>query len=188
MSVSLLEVIGPESANVKSLEDQSATASRDGILTWYQPVPVVPLSPATGSSESTAPADPVLHPPVVVLRAAERSDRRTFISLSKREAVVLSIGGDDFVARLTNINDDESPDDLGDLEGVFPIDEVSIPDRPLLKVGAIFYWNIGYYDDVAGQRHRISELRFRRLPTWHSGELNVADREADEVLEAFRLT
>jgi hypothetical protein len=107
---------------------------------------------------------------------------QTFISLAKREGVVLSLGIDSFTARLINLLDDSNRDTLGDLEAEFSFDEVSKGERSLVLEGAIFYWNIGYYDDPTGQRRRVSEIRFRRLPAWHAADLRNAAREAERIL------
>lgn len=107
--------------------------------------------------------------------------RQRFTSLAKREGVVLDVGSDRFSARLTNLLEDSLQDDLGDLEAVFSFEEVSPSERSLITAGAIFYWNIGYYDDSTGQRHRESEIRFRRVPTWTVRDLQSAAREAHRI-------
>ena len=65
----------------------------------------------------------------------------------------------------------------------FDADEVSEADIPLIEPGAIFYWHIGYQDDINGQRTRSSSFRFRRLPAWSRLELAQAKKEADELFD-----
>jgi hypothetical protein len=119
-------------------------------------------------------------PQHVIQLPAIPPDKGLFISLAKREGVVLAHTPTEFTARLTNILDGVEDADA-DLEAVFSLDEVSPSDRDLVKDGAIFYWNIGYYDDPSGQRHRVSEIRFRRLPAWLPGELRNAARAAADI-------
>ncbi len=103
-----------------------------------------------------------------------------FNSLLKREGVVLSINGDTFTARLTDLTKD-AVDEIAD----FPFDEISDDDRALLKVGAVFYWNIGFKLLPSGQKERSSLIRFRRLPAWHQTEIESAYKEADELADFF---
>lgn len=94
---------------------------------------------------------------------------------------MLDVSGTEFTARLTNLADGHSEDDPGDLEAVFALEEVSRADRASIQPGAIFYWNVGYYDDPSGQRHRVSDIRFRRIPAWYARELELAAREAELI-------
>jgi len=60
---------------------------------------------------------------------------------------------------------------LADETGYFPFEEISDDDRPLIIVGAVFYWAIGYRVDESRRRSRLSQIRFQRLPTWSQEEL-----------------
>jgi len=103
-----------------------------------------------------------------------------FNSHLKREGIVLSINGDYFTARLTDLIKD-AVDEVAD----FPFDEISDDDRALLEVGAVFYWNIGFRLLPSGQKERSSLIRFRRLPAWHRTEIQKAYKEADELADFF---
>ena len=133
------------------------------------------LSSSALASNSAGTQGQVIAPrasPAVVVQSARAILRQKFTPLSKREGVVLEIRGDEFDARLIDLNDQDE-----DLEATFAIDEISRDDLPLAIPGAVFYWNIGYFDDPVGRRTRISELRFRRLPV---------EREQDFVQSALR--
>ena len=81
---------------------------------------------------------------------------------------MLSIDDSSFVARLIDLTDKGAQR----LEATFSIDnEVSLSDRPLLIVGAVFYWIIGFKDHPDGQRKTENFLRFRRLPIWSTRDL-----------------
>jgi hypothetical protein len=112
----------------------------------------------------------------ILLRTANFRPQDRFVSLQKWEGVVLGVGHDSFLARLVDLTLG-SPEE----EGEFCLDDISEEDRPLLKLGAIFYWNIGYHDSRTGQRRKVSEIRFRRLPAWTMKEIEAAKREATRL-------
>jgi hypothetical protein len=99
-----------------------------------------------------------------------------FFSKQKFEGVVVEIKADSFVARLRNITEM-----LPDEEGEFLNHELSKDDLELLKVGAVFYWNIGYLVQVAGQRIGCHMINFRRLPVLASHEILAADERAEDL-------
>ncbi len=97
-----------------------------------------------------------------------------YIRLQEWEGFVDEVGEETFTGRLVDLT-------AGDKEDTelmeFPISDLSVGDRDLLKPGAIFRWMIGY-EERGGTRRRISELYLRRLPVWTRQELEDADREA----------
>lgn len=48
----------------------------------------------------------------------------------------------------------------------FSFDDVSEDDFELLKLGAVFYWNVGQVKDESGRISNVSTVRFRRLQHW----------------------
>lgn len=112
----------------------------------------------------------------------KRSCKRpvAFNSLLKREGVIVSVDDSGFTAKLVDLEHD-TVDEVAE----FPIDEVSDDDKKLLKVGAVFYWNIGYRLLPTGQKERSSIIRFRRLPAWTRSELEKAQKKADELKTLF---
>jgi len=107
------------------------------------------------------------------------SKHDSFEVLQKWEGAVISVGTDSFVARLRDLSFYSEEDE----EAEFPIEEISQADIALLAPGAVFYWCVGYWDTVIGQRRRASEIRFRRLPTWSKMQLEKARKEAEELSE-----
>ena len=117
------------------------------------------------------------------LRSITKSRTQSdFVSLQKWEGVVTDIREDFFTARLINLTNN-APDETAE----FPLEEISEDDHPLLKEGAIFYWNIGYRNKYSGQRERVSLVRFRRLPVWQKDEINAAQKEAENLLEILKM-
>jgi hypothetical protein len=101
----------------------------------------------------------------------------TLIPLQAWEGAVLNVGVDSFTARLVDTAG-EHPDEEIDLSK----DELSPFDLDLLEPGAIFYWTIGYRQQLpVGARERVSRIRFRRLPAWSNAELTVARERADDL-------
>ena len=114
--------------------------------------------------------------PNVFFRKSVYSQPRTrFEVLQKWEGIVLDVLDDSFTARLIDLTLQGF-----DEEAEFALEEIDEGDKPLLKPGAIFYWNIGYSDSPSG-RARVSIIRFRRLPIWRSEELERAKHDAERL-------
>ncbi len=113
--------------------------------------------------------------PVVFLKREPIVQNR-FVPLQKWEGIVLQVLEDSFFARLVDLTSSGV-----DEEAEFPVEEVSDADRSLITSGAVFYWNIGYLDNISGQRTRASVIRFRRLPVWRPEELERAKRKAQHI-------
>lgn len=111
---------------------------------------------------------------IIFLKTKHRQN--AFTSLQKWEGVVLEVREDSFLARLVDLTR-PGPDE----EAEFSLDEISKEDRPLVRPGAIFYWNIGYHESYSGQRTRVSIIRFRRLPAWTQEEIEAARQEAERI-------
>ena len=112
-------------------------------------------------------------PTSVVFLKREPILQNRFVPLQKWEGIVLQVLEDSFFARLVDLINGGM-----DEEAEFPIEEVSDADRSFIAPGAVFYWNVGYIDNVSGQRTRASVIRFRRLPVWRPEELEKAKLKA----------
>jgi len=99
--------------------------------------------------------------------------RNLFLSLQKWEGNILSVKNDSFQAELVDLTNKGSKE-LIELQK----EDVPLEDKHLIKVGAIFYWTIGY-EDYNGQRKKTSIIRFRRLP-----KLSV--KEVERSVEKFK--
>jgi len=78
-----------------------------------------------------------------------------------------------WIGHITTINDSTFEARLVDLNnpstfemGNFDFAEVTHEDRPLLELGAVFYWSVGYAT-LNGQVIKQSLVRFQRLPPWN---------------------
>lgn len=108
---------------------------------------------------------------------------RSFVPLQEWEGHVIEIGADHFTARLTDVTVDASQ---ADEEADFPLDELADEDRKILKVGAVFRWNIGYERSGAGSKRRVSQIVLRRLPQWTQRDLKKADDRARRILDTLQ--
>ena len=75
-----------------------------------------------------------------------------------------------------------------DEEATFDLSDVADGDVRLVVPGAVFYWYIGYRIAAWGQKSRVSELRFRRLPAWSRSDLAAIEREAAAWGDVFDVT
>ena len=74
------------------------------------------------------------------------------------------------------------PDEEADID----FEEVSVDERALISIGAVFLLYVGYATSEGGQRSRTSILRFRRLPVWTEMELASAEKTAREKADQIR--
>ncbi|MCW5790245.1 MAG: hypothetical protein KIT72_07485 [Polyangiaceae bacterium] len=139
------------------------------------------LLPAQPSEKSDEPLEAPPQPPNRVVRIIPRvNPSGLFTTTGRWEGVVEHIdeGTGEFDVRMVDLLHDEGDD----LFMTFSVDDVSREDVPMVKQGAIFYWVVGYYDNVSGQRTRIAELKFRRLPARRSTDLARARERAQATL------
>jgi hypothetical protein len=106
----------------------------------------------------------------------QRATQPHLASRTKWEGVVVSVGDETFVARLTDETGDQP-----EVEVELFKSEVSPADADLLRKRAVFYWVMGYRDTKDGDRVRESRLRFRRLPGWRPEDIERASEWADET-------
>lgn len=99
--------------------------------------------------------------------------------LKEWEGVVLTVSDDDVQARLTDMNDSTSPEELVTIG----MDAISPQDHELVEPGAVFYWTVLRETDAFENVRNYSQIRFRRLPAWSRGDLERAETEAEQLHE-----
>lgn len=107
----------------------------------------------------------------------------TFRLLQQWEGIVTEIADGEFTAELRDLTDPANYRE----EATFELDEVSPDDQPLLALGAVFRWSIGYKTSNAGQRERVSQLRFVRILGWRKSAIEEIERRAAQMQERFPL-
>lgn len=108
---------------------------------------------------------------------------RSLNPLMEWEGSVEKIDQNGFTARLTNVLTGE---ELPTEEAVFSLSELNDVNRENLKIGAIFRWIIGLQRLPNGNRQRVSELYFRRLPAHTEKEIERSINEARAIVESIQ--
>ena len=108
----------------------------------------------------------------------------TFRLLQQWEGTVTEVADGEFSAELRDLTDPANYRE----EATFDLDEVSPDDQLLLALGAVFRWSIGYKTSNAGQRERVSQIRFVRIPGWRKSAVEEIERRATQLQERFPLT
>jgi hypothetical protein len=122
-----------------------------------------------------------LAPPLPVRLPSPSALPYSFEVRQQWEGVVTSVSADEFSVVLRDIINPSSPE----MDAVLPTEEVAEDDLELLQRGAVLYWTIGYEQTHTGQRRRISNLRFRRLPAWSRADIQRVKETAREFGEIF---
>ena len=123
-------------------------------------------------------------PPYVLPVPPVRPAPYTFRLLQQWEGTVTEIAQGEFTAELRDLTDPANYRE----EATFDLDEVSPGDQSLLALGAVFRWSIGYRTSDAGQRERVSQIRFVRIPGWRKSAVEEIERRAAQLQERFPLT
>lgn len=93
---------------------------------------------------------------------------------------VTEVEADQFIALVVSDKRNETTE-----TAEFTFDEISDDDRSLVKVGALFYWSIGYQINEFGGRITASTLRFQRIRHWTRKEMELAKVKAAEYSDWF---
>lgn len=94
------------------------------------------------------------------------------------EGVVETIGNENFTARLRDLTNNEPyPSEAAEL----PIEDISVDDLELLRVGAVFYLTVGRLIWLNGRQERFGRIVFRRLPSWTLSTLRRAEERAEHL-------
>ena len=139
---------------------------------WIHPsVQIVPRSPASLDLTFTPP----LAPPQLMLPPLKRSTKpmraETYHALQEWEGYVTGIHNQAFTADLVDVS--RAAKEAGE-QVELPLNEIGDDDRSELKLGSVFRWTIGYETLPAGQRRRVSQIVFRKLPKWTRADIDAA--------------
>lgn len=99
-------------------------------------------------------------------------------ALQRWDGYVVDICRDNFIARLTDLTNRGQPDSE---EAEIPLDELDDEDRAAIAPGKIFFWTIGYERTAAGQKRRVSKIKFRQLPRWTARQIEKGRDEARKL-------
>jgi len=93
---------------------------------------------------------------------------------------VTAIFETDFKARLIDLNNSTTEE-----EASFEIAEVSEEDKSLFRIGAVFYWSVGY-SVINGQVKKESFIRFKRTAELSEKDFNEAIDKADDIYKDLK--
>ena len=110
-----------------------------------------------------------------------QSKKRFSKKVQKWKGIVLSIKQNYFTVKLFDLTNPSNSYELGELE----TDDISPEDKPLLKIGAIFYWTVGHFMEN-GQVVKKSILRFQRLITLDNFELEEIFKDVEDQLATLK--
>lgn len=168
-----------ETVPTASVEQSNSEATQQVLGGRLKPKPILefqrPVPFQTHLEDAASSIAPIRRHPFARRKVSARVE-----VLQKWEGYVEEIGEETFTARLVDKSGTE-PEQQAELL----ISDVAIDDRDLLVAGGVFYWTIGYRNDVCGGLRRTSSLRFRRLPAWSQKELSKAREQAAEAFAAL---
>lgn len=101
----------------------------------------------------------------------------SFSALQEWEGYVLTVDKETFTARLVDLTQQGTIEEEAD----FPLEDVSDDEQKLVEPGAVFRWSIGYQRSLGGNKRRVSQIVFRRLPRWTRRELEDNRKRASEL-------
>ncbi|PYS47784.1 MAG: hypothetical protein DMG13_26990 [Acidobacteria bacterium] len=138
--------------------------------------------PAPGPAENILPlqelplSDNRVAEPVIFLIPEQPKVSFHFQVLQQWEGTVVEVQDESIVVRLRDLATSETAEKRATISK----DEVSDSDQDLVKLGAVFYWIIGYRIELHGQKSMVSTIKFRRLPSWTRRELKRVEERASE--------
>lgn len=106
--------------------------------------------------------------------------RKYFLKSQKWIGHVSEIKKDHFIAELKDL-DDPTTYEIGEVD----YDEISPEDKELIKIGAAFYWSLGYAN-TNGQIEKKSLIRFQRVNFWTMSDYNEVLDRADELYDKLK--
>jgi hypothetical protein len=118
------------------------------------------LSDASGIIDTTLQASRFLDQSAVITVPSMGESQSKVRVLQQWNGIVEGVEGDRFFATISDRTNSSNPLEYIEMD----LSELSESDRPLAVAGATFYWSIAYRDSPAGQRERLSSLRFARQP------------------------
>jgi hypothetical protein len=105
--------------------------------------------------------------------------------IAEWDGYVEEIHKDYFVARMRGVRGKGV--EGSDEEAEIPLADVDTADMDLVALGGFFCLVITDEKPKVGPKRRYTSVQFRRLPAYTKRDLAAAEREADEIIDGFRL-
>lgn len=123
----------------------------------------------------------VLAPPPLI-KGNQTSQNGSFYAIQEWEGYVSSIDDEYLYADLIDLVVGEKRPST---QAKIPIVEIREDELRWVVPGAIFRWSIGYRRSMAGQKDRVSRIRFRLLKSRPRSELGAIDRQTKMLANYF---
>jgi len=121
-------------------------------------------------------------PPPQLIEINQKSQRASFYAIQEWEGYVSGIDKDYMYADLIDLVTGESTPGT---TAKIPLEEIPESEFKWVALGSIFRWSIGYRRSTAGQKDRVSRIRFRLLKGRSRSEVAVIERRTDELADYF---
>ena len=179
-------------ASMSGADDMDLSPSRIDAVVAAPSWPIVEKAESTSSASlqqgaeqptAVSQSTPMAPKPYVLPVPPAVQAPYAFRLLQQWEGTVTELAEEEFTAELRDLTDPANYRE----EATFDLDEVSPDDLSLLALGAVFRWSIGYRTSAAGQRERVSQLRFVRIPGWRRSAVAEIKQRAAELQQRFPL-
>lgn len=112
----------------------------------------------------------------MVYKLMNQRSRAKFQVLQKWEGTVEEIDGETIHVSLKDLSHKGV-----DEEAFLDFNDISQDDLPLVKLGAMFYWSLGYETHLDKQVRKSSLIKFKRLANINSSEFDTIHDRAKEI-------
>lgn len=103
----------------------------------------------------------------------------------KWDGTVIACTDQEITVELEDLTNLDNPREVAVLSREKVEQKVEQIDLPLVKIGALFLWYIGYREGPSYPRKIFSKISFLRLPKWTDGEIREARVLAKEYADFF---
>jgi hypothetical protein len=136
----------------------------------------------TTTTQRQAPAALDIRAPDPLIRNTQKSQTGSFYAIQEWEGYVSGIDGKYLYAELVDLVTQEKRPTT---HAKIPLPEIPETEMRWAVLGAIFRWSIGYRRSMAGQKDRVSRIRFRLLKSRPKSEIRRIEKQTEELANYF---
>ena len=176
-----LRVLQTVEGGWKIFDDYKVSAQiRDAATGFAESMPTPAMVTTTSAVQNPALID-VLPPPGLI-RNNQKAQRGSFYAIQEWEGYVSGIDENYLHADLVDlVTGEKSPS----TNAKIPLQEIPESELKWAALGAIFRWSIGYRRSMAGQKDRVSRIRFRLLKSRPRSEVQAIERRTEKLANYF---
>jgi hypothetical protein len=143
-------------------------------------MPTQVMVTTTSAEQSPALIDAL--PPPRLIKDSQKLQRGSFYAIQEWEGYVSGIDKKYLYADLVDLVTGEKRPST---HAKIPLQEIPESELRWAVLGAIFRWSIGYRRSMAGQKDRVSRIRFRLLKSRPQSETQAIDRQTEKLANYF---